>query len=479
MKSSRIRVSLLTSAAFGALLLAAPAGWAQQDAPPPAEPGGEQGAAPGEGAPQAAPGPVGGVEQYRFPGATLGRSFLVPRFSLQEIYDSNVGYAATNGASQSDAITALTGGLSLQWTTRDSTLGLDYASEGLIYGKQTQPNAVIQQMAVTEKLSLRRWRLLFGENFSYLPNSIFALGGLGYLGGGTAGLPGIGGVTGLSPFQSPTQTVVSPNVSQFSSASIFQAQYFISGSSSVTGSVVVGFLHFFGDNLLNTRSVTARVGYDKSFTPRDTLNFSYYATTFDSPSGIPGFTTHYVQAGYRRIVSGRLQFSVSAGPSISHFSPMTGQTTVPGGANAVAWSLSTSLNYAFRNGGLNAQYTHEVFGGSGYLIGAPGDQFSGGFSTRVSRVWKANLTAGYAHNGSFQQTTAGSPASSPAFNYWYAGGSLSRPLGHFSSLAFSYNASNQTANTTVCANGLACGQIALVQVVGVTYSWSTRPFKLE
>jgi len=31
----------------------------------------------------------------------------------------------------------------------------------------------------------------------------------------------------------------------------------------------------------------------------------------------------------------------------------------------------------------------------------------------------------------------------------------------------------------VCVNTLACGPIALIQVVGVTLNWSTRPHRLE
>jgi hypothetical protein len=476
----RFRDLLLASAAWAALLLAAPAVRAQQEAPPAPGQGGEQTSAPAEEAPQPAPGPVGGVEAYRFPGPTLGHSFIVPRFSLQQIYDTNAGYSPTPGASQGDAITSVAGGLSLQWAKRDSTLALDYTSQGLLYNTQQQPNGVVQQLGVTEKLSLRRWNLLFGESFAYLPNSAFGLGGLGYLGGGTAGLPGIGGVTGFNPFQVPTQTIVSPNVAQFSSASIFQAQYLITGASSVNGSVIVGFLHFFGADLLNSRSVTARFGYDRSFTRRDTLSLGYTATRLDYPSGIPGFTSHYIQVGYRRLLTGRLQFSVSAGPSISQFSSMTGQTTVPGGTNLVQWFLFSSLNYALRNGALNAQYTHGVAGGSGYLVGSEVDQFSGSFSRRISRVWTGSLSGGYAHNGAFQQTTVGTPiASSASFDYWFVGGALSRPLGHYSSLSFSYNASRQTASTTVCVNSLACGPIALVQTAGVTLNLSTRPYKLD
>ncbi|HUJ41808.1 MAG TPA: hypothetical protein VLW54_14795 [Candidatus Acidoferrales bacterium] len=470
-----VRAGVLALAASSALLLAAPALWAQQDSAPASAQGAEQSSAAPDAGAQSAPGPVGGVEEYRFPGASLGRSFFVPRLTLQQVYNSNSGYATSTAASQADAVTVLSGGFSLQVLGRRSAFSIDESSEGLIYNRQTQPNGVVEQFGATEKITLQRWNLLFGEQVSYLPNSAFGLGGLGYLGGGTSGLSGIGGVTGFNPFQIPTQTIVSPNVSQLSETSLFQAQYLINGTSSVNGSVIVGFLHFFGSDLLNSRSITARFGYDKSITARDTLTISYQATNLDYPSGISGFTTHYAQVGYRRILTGRLQAAISAGPSVTHFS----QSTAPGGTNLVSWSLLSSLNYLLRNGSLGAQYSHGSAGGSGYLVGSIADQFTGSFSHRLSRVWTVNFSGGYSHNGAFQQTTQAGGNPSASFNYWFAGGSVSRPIGHFSSLSFSYNASRQTSNSTVCVNGVTCGPVALVQVAGVTFNWSTRPYAIE
>jgi len=480
MKATYFRAGLLAIAGTGALLLAAPGAWAQQDATPSAGQGGDQSSStPADAGAQSAPGPVGGVEAYRFPDASLSRSLFVPRFTFQQLFDNNTGYATTSSASQEDAVTTITGGFSLQSVGRVSTFSMDESSQGLIYDRQQQPNGVVEQANATEKITLRRWNLLFGEQFSYLPNSAFGLGGLGYLGGGTSGFSGVGLVTGFNPFQLPSQTIASPNVSQFSTASIFQGQYLINAKSSVNGSVVVGFLHFVGSDLLNNRTVTARFGYDKSVTGRDTINFSYQATILDYPSGISGFVTHYAQMGYRRILTGRLQATISAGPSITQFSTMKGQTTVPGGATLVSWSLASSLNYLLRNGSLSVQYSHGTGGGSGYLAGSMSDQLSGSFSHNISRVWKASLLGGFAHNGAFQQTAGTGISPTAAFNYWYAGGSISRPIGHYSSLAFSYNASQQTSNATTCVNGVSCGPVALVQVVGITLNWSTRPYAIE
>jgi hypothetical protein len=483
MRITQKRLALRALAAACCLSLMAPAARAQGESSSAAA--GQAADTTGASTPQNAPGPVGGVEGYRLAGPSLGPSFIVPRFSVQEMYNSNAGFASTTGGSQADALTSLNAGFSLQWVKRESTLSLDYSAGGLLYALQTQPNGTLQQLGVTQKLNLRRWNLLFGENFSYLPASQFGLGGLGGLGnpgGGNTltGLPGTGGVTNFNPFTTPSQTIGSPNVSQLSSTSVVQAQYLIGAQSSINGSVSAGFLHFFGDNLLNSRDIVARLGYDRSLTARDTFNVSYTASVLTYPSGIQGFYSQYFQVGYRRIVTGRLHLSVSAGPVLTHFSPASGQTTVPGGQNSVDWSLFGSLEYALRNGVLNVNYNHGVTGGSGFFVGAVTDQVSGNFSHRLTRVWTATLTGSFAHNSSFQQTTPmGGAVSTAAFNYWTAGVSASRPIGHYSSVRFFYNAQKQTTNTTTCANALACGPIALVQVAGVSFSWSTRPYKLD
>ena len=455
-----IRILILPLAAACGLTIAAPGLQAQQ--------GG-------------APGPVGGVQQYNVGELPPERSFIIPRLSLQEIYDSNPGYATTSGASQGDEITSISGGFTLQAVERNSLFSLIDSTGGLIYDQQTQPNSVVETLNVTEKITVRRWNLLLGGNFSYLPSSAFGLGGQGFLGGGATGLPGIGVGTGFNPYVVPTQTIESPNVSQISSFAVVQAQYAVNPASSVSFSGTVGFLHFLGNDLLNSRNVTARFGYDKSFTGRDTISFSYLASILDYPSGIPGFTSHYVQVGYRRLIKQRLYLSLSAGPVISHFAPQPGQTTVTGGANAVSWSTYATLDYKLRNASVTTSYTHGVAAGSGYLPGTTTDQLTVGLTRAVSRVWSVGFTGGYARNGSLEQTaTPGTTSTTSTFNTWYGGGSVSRPLGHHSSLQFYYSVSRQTGTTITCVTGMPCaGPIAFTQTGGMTITWSTRPFPLD
>jgi hypothetical protein len=461
------------------LLLPLPMVCAQQaPAPPPEQAGGN--AQEIQSAPQAAPGPVGGIEDYRVQGPGLGRSYYSPRLVLLQGYDTNPGFASTTGASQADAVTAITGGITLQALQRNSAFSLDYSSTGIIYDTQAQSNAVIQQLGVTEKLTLRRWDVVIRENFNYLPASGFALGGLGFTGGSSAGLPGTGGTAGFNPYLQPSQTIGSGNVSQLSSSSAFQAQYNMRSGSSVSGSVVAGFEHFFDSGMLNSRNIFGRFGYDAAITRRDTFSMNVVVSRLDYSSGQPGFTSYSFQAGYRRYLTGRLLVSVLAGPMISHFTPAPGQTTVTGGENLVNWSLLSNLSYRTRRGSISMQYTHGVGAGSGFLVGSLADQVSASFTREFSRNWSGVINGGYARNSSLEQTTPGTTGStSLVFNNWFGGVSFVRSLGRYSKLSFNYNASRQTGDTATCANMQPCGPVALVQVVGVTLNWSSRPLKFE
>ena len=450
---------LLAFAAASGLTFAAPAVRAQQGANP---------------------GPVGGVAQFNVGEAPPERSSVTTRLTFQELWNSNPGYAATTTSGQGDEVTSIAGGFTLQAVNRNSVFSMFDSTSGLIYDQQSQPNTLVEQFNVTERLTLRRWNLLFGENFSYLPNSAFGLGGLGFTGSGTTGLPGIGGGTGFNPYYVPTQTIESPNVSQVSTATVVQAQYAINPTSSVNFSGTVGFLRYLGSDLLDSRNVTARFGYDKSFTEKDTISLSYMASILDYPSGMPGFTSHYVQLGYRRHLRQRLFLSLSAGPAISQFSPQAGQTTVPGGATRVDWSTFSTLSYSSRNATVSTQYTHGVSAGSGYLPGASSDQLSVSLTRQASRVWMVGFSGGYARNSSLEQTSApGMAGTTSIFNTWFGGASLSRPIGHFSNFRFFYNASRQTGNATMCVGGISCGPVALTQTAGMSFMWSSRPMPID
>lgn len=434
---------------------------------------------------QRPPGPVGGVEDYRLKGLSLGRSFLVPSLSLRELYDTNTTNAATASTRRADTVTSLSGSLSLELLKRNSTLDLDYQAGGFLYNTQTQSNGVVQQLSVTDKFYLHRWSILVGENFSYLPDASIGLGGLANGIGGGLGvggvLPGVGGgVTNFNPFLLPGQSIQSNNVSRLVSSSVVQLQYTLGARSSLDGTLSVGFVHFPDNNLLNSRQIAPRIGYNRAITAKDTIVLGYSAAIFNFSGASSGFTSHTVRIGYRRIVTGRLSATVEGGPAISTFGAPAGMTAVPGGATRISWAIRTNLEYLMRRGSLRVDYGHRLTEGSGLLLGADSDRVDFFYLRDLTRIWNGGLSGTFAHNHGLTQTL-GTTAMNIAtqFNTWNVGVNVSRPIGRHSRLEFRYYVSRQTSNTNVCASGLTCGAVALGQNISVAFNWTTRPINLE
>jgi hypothetical protein len=431
------------------------------------------------------PGPVGGVEEYRLKGLGLGRSFLIPSLSIRELYDTNTTNAATASTRVADTVTSISGSLSLEWLKRNSALDLDYQTGGFLYNTQTQSNGVVQQLSVTDKFYFRRWNILVGENFSYLPDASIGLGGLangigGGLGGG-GGLPGVGGgVTNWNPFLLPGQSIQSNNIARLVSSSVVQLQYTLGARSSLDGTLSVGFVHFPDNNLLNSRQISPRIGYNRALTARDTVVLGYTAAIFNFSGGSSGFTSHTIRIGYRRIVTGHLFATVEGGPVISTFGTPVGMTTVPGGTTRISWGFRTKLDYLMRRSSLRVDYGHRLTEGSGLLLGADADTVTVLYVRDLTRVWSGGLTGSFAHNSGLTQTL-GTTAQNNAtqFNTWNVGVNVSRPIGRYSRFELRYFVLRQTSNTTVCAGSLTCGAVALGQNISVAFNWSTRPINLE
>jgi hypothetical protein len=58
------------------------------------------------------------------------------------------------------------------------------------------------------------------------------------------------------------------------------------------------------------------------------------------------------------------------------------------------------------------------------------------------------------------------------------GFSLSRPVGRYTDIFFSYNVQRQQSNFPVCFGG-SCGQVMLRHVFGVGFRFGYRPIEIE
>jgi len=144
------------------------------------------------------------------------------------------------------------------------------------------------------------------------------------------------------------------------------------------------------------------------------------------------------------------------------------------GANVtqVFWSLNSSIQWQPNRNSFGLAYNHGVGGGSGVLAGSLSDTVSGSVKRQVSRTFSDAFTAGYSRNEGVAIISR--TASSQTFDYWFAGVSLTHPMGRVTGLTFSYELQYQNSNATFC-NGPTCGTDVIRHMISVGLGWHERP----
>ena len=144
---------------------------------------------------------------------------------------------------------------------------------------------------------------------------------------------------------------------------------------------------------------------------------------------------------------------------------MTGATTSP------SWTAGGSLDYRVHRGAVVLWYNHYTANGGGLLTGADTQLVQLGWTTQLTRNWSGSLAPGYAHSRSLPQTT--SAQNNYAYNSVYAYASLSRRLGRYTTMFFTYNIQSQTSNNAPCLAG-NCGTSLPRHLVGFGFDWHPR-----
>ena len=181
---------------------------------------------------------------------------------------------------------------------------------------------------------------------------------------------------------------------------------------------------------------------------------------------------HSVQLAYGRRITGRLALQLSAGPEIYIVSD-----PVSGSGRLLTWTAQSGLTYQFRRSSLAVSYATYLAGGSGVLNGSQSHSVQMTVTQRLSRMWSGSLDAGFARNTALQGTTT---QTNTAFNTWYGGFNLSRPLGRYTNLYFNYYLQRQTGtDPSSCITGGVCSTSLLRHHFGVGVNFHSRPYRLD
>jgi hypothetical protein len=394
------------------------------------------------------------------------RSYILPSFMFSERADSN--YQVGSGQQRWETINSIVGRLTLGKMGKHSRVSMDYFGGAQIYNHRSDLNSTIHQFGITGSYQGRRWSFLVDDRASYLPESSYGFGGFGYSGG--LGLS-LGGATGsnlanLNPAFDTSGAFLTGRGSRIMNTSVVQAQYAASARSSISVAGSFSLLHFREPGFYNTKSGMVYASYSHKFTARDFVGVDYGFSLFKLQSSVPAFRSHILQISYGHQITGRLAMQVGAGPLINEFTnPVTGSST------SVSWSAVSSLQYRAHRGSLSLSYSHYTTAGGGVLAGAAADRVYASWGMRLSRKWSGTFGPGFSHNRSLPQTSAAGVQRT--YDSFYGRASLSRSLGRYTTMFFSYEYQTQRENFSPCPTG-ACGSSLLRHVVGFGFDFHPR-----
>jgi hypothetical protein len=414
--------------------------------------------------------PLSGAQDLSLGTQSGSHNFVLPSFGITTQMETNP-YRSTQG-NQSGLIstTYLTARMGVNKISDRSELLFDYLAAGGFSNDANQTSAVIQSLNFAETVTRGRWSQMFGDEFTYTPESSFGFSGIGLNNLGVGLGDGVGSSPGFSQSLQPDQSILTKGSRRISNSAISQTTYALGYRSSLTFLGSYATLHFADSALQNSTEAAGRIGYNYLLSPLNSMAVSYGYNRLTFSGLVLNIQEHVVQLSFARRVTGHLSFQVGAGPDVQIF-----QATIPGAGTVVSWAGSSALKYQQGHIRVGLDYDHLLGNGGGVLPGAKSDLVSAELG-RTFRAWDATLWIGYASNRGLSQTTLNAGAIAP--QRWFATARASRHFVRYGSLFIGYSANGQSSLMSICALP-ACAANSLIHTVSVGYNWGLRPIILQ
>jgi hypothetical protein len=288
--------------------------------------------------------------------------------SQNAILSGNVGYA--NGFKRLPF--ALTFGGGYDWNIAGTSIG----------------DGFFENLLLSQGIVGRKWNIQISDNVSYLNQAPIT---------GFSGVPGTGEpISGSNPSPPSIQTILTLNTRTVSNAANGQFQRNVNFATTLTLGGGSQLLRYPDGNGLDTNALTANAGLTRRLNARNSLSGQYAFTDYSYPGNNPdlsqpvsNFLTNAAYFGYERKWNRQITTNVSVGPewlASSNSAAVPSSTSVAGNATA---------SDQFRFGSASLNYSRQVSGGGGYLVGAETDSISAGFARDFEKKLSINLTGGY------------------------------------------------------------------------------------
>ena len=385
--------------------------------------------APGSAAPPAAVGqdnasaslgtsenpPLSGLDEASLEPGVSARNFLQPGIQGSQAVDSNIGNDF--GKSAVHGVTRLLGSLLLKrlWSRYETDLA--YVGGGALYTGYSRTGSAIQAMDAQQRMAWRTGQLIVRDVFSYLPEGQF--GAAGVWGLNSIGRQSLGsGIPGIFNSEQLGSLGQEPRITNLVLGDLVQG---FTPRSAMTVTAGYGLLHFTDNSanstqttpsFIDSNTVNAQVAYNYQLGRRDQVALLYalqYFTFPDLPSNLieesgSSIRTNIISILYGHRISGRMNFSIGAGPQFTHIeSPSLGP--VLGSSNRLTLMGIFSCNIDLLAPRCHWPTTATTPMGQGFFWAQKVTSRVSLASRPLGRRWEGTLTSGYTRNKSLISAT--------------------------------------------------------------------------
>jgi hypothetical protein len=427
--------------------------------------------------------PISGLDEPALGPHAAPISYLQPGATVSEAADSNVN--DTLGGGNLRSVSRALGSLTLRRLWSNYKLAVDYAGGVGYYDAPGVGFKALQSLDLDQKISWKRGQLSLRDDFSYLPEGNFAsMYGSTHLQPGQAGGILGEGIFGGTVFGALGQV---PRLMNVGAADMSES---LSPKSALTLAAGYGLVHFYGTDpeldgvqFIGSSEVSAQGGYDRVLTPHNQVALIYGYQGFRFSVKGTAFHTQVIQLAYGHRVSGRMDFTIGAGPQIVQLSVCAvldglcqPNTTVADVRLGVA--ARAKLRYKFPRTTLELTYRRMDTNGSGFFAGAETDVARLQVNRPITRVWSGFADLGYAKNSRINPEIGGGTAAN-FYTSGFAGFGVHRMLGRNFHAFASYQFNELSFDRSFCTSPKGCSRISQRNVGTLGVDWTPRPIRID
>ena len=334
--------------------------------------------------------------------------------------------------------------------------GYSWNIAGTSYG-----DGFFENFSISQGIVGRKWNIQVSDDVSYLNEAPIT---------GFSGVPGTGEpISGPNPSPPTGQSILTLNTRTISNTVNGEFKHNLNFATSLSIGGGSQLLRYPDGNGLDTNDQTANAGLTRRLNARNSLSGQYSFTYFSYPGNNPtqlisSFVTNAAFFGYQRVWSRSITTNVSVGPE---WLASSNSAVVPS-STSVAGNASASDQFRFGSATLN--FSRQVSGGGGYLVGAEVTTVSAGFAREFERKLSVNLTGGYMRTSGLANQGTSELANQGEYDSNFGAAMATLRLSRYFTAFASYTGTDQSTPSSSSFNTLS----GLWQVVSFGIGYSPR-----